>query len=84
MSGGQVLFSSETLQSTEEIGRFLVQSGEKLQREGFFTLLQGEEELKVAPAGSTKLELKYKAKGEKQQFEIEIEWRPGQKEVTVK
>lgn len=77
-------FSSEEMKSVESIGEFLVLIGEKLKSEGFFTLKQGEQELKIAPTGVTKLELKYQSKGEeKYEFEIEIEWKPGPPPVSV-
>lgn len=84
MSGGNVLFSSEEPRSLAEIGQFLVSIGEKLKSEGSFTVMQGAEEFQIAPAGNTKLELKYKTKGEKHEFEIEIEWKPGQQDISVK
>ncbi len=84
MSGSNVIFSSEGQRSVAEIGQFLVEIGEKLQAGGSFTLMQGAEELQIAPSGNTKLELKYKTKGEKHEFEIEIEWKPGEQDVTIK
>ena len=73
-----VHFSSEEPRSVEEIGRFLVDVGERLLTQGGFTVVQGGQEFFVEPGGATKLELQYKSKGDKQQFEIEIEWKPGQ------
>lgn len=75
----EVLFSSEEQRSVGEIGDFLIQVGEKLKEKGSFTLLQGEKQLEVHPAGRTKLELKYEIEnGMKHSFEIEIEWKPGE------
>lgn len=82
-----VHFSSEEPRSVEEIGRFLVSVGEKMLAQGGFTVVQGGQEFYIEPAGATKLELQYKTKGEKQQFEIEIEWKPsagGAGEVEIK
>ncbi len=71
-----VHFSSEEPRSVEEIGRFLVDVGERLLSQGGFTVVQGGQEFFVEPGGATKLELQYKSKGDKQEFEIEIEWKP--------
>ncbi len=82
-----VHFSSEEPRSVEEIGRFLVNLGEKLLEQGGFTVTQGEQEYYIEPGGASKLELKYESKGEKHQFEIEIEWKPGKagaEEVEIK
>lgn len=84
MSGGNIIFSSEEMRSPEEIGRFLVNVGEKLQSEGSFTVVQGANDIQITPGGTTKLELKYKTKGEKHEFEIEIEWKPGQEDISIK
>ncbi len=74
-----VVFSSEEPRSVEEIAEFLIQAGTKLKQVGAFTLTQGDQTIEVRPEGSTKLELKYEIEGEnKHQFEIEIEWKPGQ------
>ncbi len=79
MSGNKatVLFASKEARSVEEIGRFLITAGEKLIETGKLTVVQGDREVEVAPSGQTRLELKYKSKGHKEEFEIEIEWRPG-------
>ncbi len=79
MSGNKadIIFESKEIRSSEEIGRFLISVGEKLLNTGSFTVVSGDREIEVAPSGSTKLELKYKSKGYKEEFEIEIEWRPG-------
>lgn len=71
-----VVFRSKEPRSTEEIGRFLINAGEKLVSGGSFTVVQDGREIEVTPTGSTKLDLKYKTKGYKEEFEIEIEWRP--------
>ncbi|KAB2952747.1 amphi-Trp domain-containing protein [Heliorestis acidaminivorans] len=49
---------------------------DKLSREGSFHVTQGEKEFEIRPAGKTELQLKYETEGDKQKFEIEIEWRP--------
>lgn len=78
MSGRErILFSSKEDKTPQEIGAFLMQLGEKLQTDGSFTLTQGERVIEVHPQGLTKLELEYEIEGEKHEFEIEIEWRPG-------
>ncbi len=78
MSGRKenILFSSKENRTTQEIGAFLIQIGEKLKNEGLFTLNQGSTTIEVHPRGPTKLELEYEVKGEKHEFELEIEWRP--------
>ncbi len=80
-------FSSEEPRSLREIASFLVNLGEKLLDQGGFTIVQEGQEYYIEPTGATKLELQYKTKGEKQQFEIEIEWKPageGSGEVELK
>ncbi len=80
MSGHRenIIFSSEEPRSVEEIGEFLIQAGQKLKEQGFFTLTQDEQQIEIRPGGATKLELKYEVKKEsKHQFEIEIEWKEG-------
>ncbi|RQD76524.1 MAG: amphi-Trp domain-containing protein [Candidatus Syntrophonatronum acetioxidans] len=79
MSGAkeEVIFSSEEPRSVSEIGDFLIQAGQKLKEQGFFTLTSGDKQLEVRPEGATKLELKYEIEGAKHEFEIEIEWKPG-------
>ncbi len=73
----EVIFSSEEPRSVAEIGDFLIQAGQKLKEQGSFNLSHGEKQLEVRPEGATKLELKYEIEGQKHQFEIEIEWKPG-------
>lgn len=74
-----IIFSSEEPRSVEEIGDFLIQAGEKLKSQGFFTLTQDDQKIEVKPGGATKLELKYEIKKDtKHQFEIEIEWKEGE------
>jgi len=74
----QIIFSSEEPRSVQEIGEFLIQIGQKLKEQGFFNLTQGDQQIEVRPDGATKLELKYEIEGgNKHEFEIEIEWKPG-------
>ncbi len=79
MSGREeVIFSSEEPRSIEEIGDFLIQIGNKLKSQGSFNLSQGDRHIEVRPDGATKLELKYEIEdGNKHEFEVEIEWKPG-------
>ncbi len=63
--------------SKEEIGRYLIDIGEKLINEGSFTVKQGENSYEIAPSGQVELEIQYKTRGEKHDFEIEIQWIPG-------
>lgn len=80
----KVIFSSEEPRSVEEIGDFLIRVGQKLKEQGFFTLNQGDKHVEVRPEGKTKLELKYEIEGSnKHEFEIEIEWKPGQDRAKV-
>ncbi len=73
-----IIFSSEEPRSIEEIGDFLIQAGQKLKGQGFFTLTQEGQTVEIRPGGATKLELKYEIKKDhKHQFEIEIEWKEG-------
>jgi len=83
MSKGIVHFSSESQKSTQEIADFLRLVADKLAQEGAFYITQGEQEFEIRPEGKTKLELKYETKGEKQKFEIEIEWNPAQSNENV-
>jgi len=63
--------------SKEEIGRYLADIGQRLINEGSFTIKQGQESYEINPTGHIELELQYKTKGEKNTFEIEIQWKPG-------
>lgn len=74
----KILFSSKEDKTPQEIGAFLIKLGEKLQSDGSFSLTQGEQVIEVHPQGPTRLELEYEIEGEKHEFEIEIEWKPGQ------
>ncbi len=77
----EVIFSAEEPRTVQEIGEFLLQIGQKLKEQGYFTLSQGENQIEVRPEGGTKLELKYEIEGQsKHGFEIEIEWDPGKGE----
>ncbi len=74
-----IIFSSGEPRSIEEIGDFLIQAGQKLKSQGFFTLTQDDKKIEVRPGIATKLELKYEVKKDtKHQFEIEIEWKEGE------
>jgi len=73
----QVHVNLEQAMSKEEIGRYLVDIGQKLVNEGNFTIKQGQESHNINPSGHVELELKYKTRGEKKTFEIEIQWKPG-------
>ncbi len=78
----EVIFSSEEPRSVQEIGDFLIQIGEKLKEQGFFSLTQGEKQIKIHPEGATKLEIKYEIEDEvKHGFEVEIEWKTGSENV---
>ena len=83
-SDGVVHFYSEKYTSVRDIGQFLINIGEKLANEGSFNLQQDQQELSVSPSGSPKLEVKYKTKQGKHEFEIEIEWRPDSGDVIIK
>jgi len=67
----------EQTMSKEEIGNYLVDIGQKLINEGSFTIVQGQESYEINPSGHLELEIQYKTKGEKNTFEIEIQWKPG-------
>lgn len=82
MSGpGNTIFSSKEHLTPKEIGAFLIKIGEKMQNEGAFTLTQGNQVLEVHPKGPTRLELEYEIKGDKHEFEIEVEWYPNREGV---
>ena len=82
-SNSQVHFSSEEAKSVKEIGEFLQMIGEKLVNEGSFSLQHNDNNYTIAPDGATKLELKYQTKGDKHEFEIEVEWKPGSSQVKI-
>ena len=72
------MFSSEEQKSVEDIAEFLIQTGQKLKEQGYFTLSQEDQQVEIRPEGAATLELKYKVKKEsKHKFEIEIEWKEG-------
>ncbi|QGG49047.1 amphi-Trp domain-containing protein [Heliorestis convoluta] len=81
-----VHYKSESQLSVQEIADFLRLIADKLSQEGSFQVEQGGQEFLIRPAGRTQLELKYETKGEKEKFEIEIEWRPGasQENIVIK
>jgi len=76
----QMHINLEQTLSKEEIGNYLVEIGKKLINEGSFTIKQGQQSYEIAPAGQVKFEIQYKTKGEKQEFELEIQWKPGKEE----
>ncbi len=77
----EVIFSSKEQKSIQEIGEFLIQLGQKMKEQGSFNLSKGGEQISIKPSGQPKLELKYEIENQdKHEFEIEIEWRPGEKE----
>jgi len=73
----QIHVDLEQAMSKEEIGRYLVNIGQKLIEEGSFTIKQGQDSYEINPSGHIELELQYKTRGEKNTFEIEIQWKPG-------
>ncbi len=73
----QIHVDLEQALSKEEIGRYLVDIGQKLIDDGSFTIKQGQDSYKINPSGHIELELQYKTRGEKNTFEIEIQWKPG-------
>lgn len=79
----QVLFSSEEQRSLPEVITFLRNLADRLEQQGYVTLAQGERQVDVKPEGNIVLETKYEVKGEKQQLEIEIEWKPGSAPLSV-
>lgn len=73
----QVHVDLEQAMSKEEIGKYLVDIGQKLIKEGAFTIIQGQNSYEIDPSGHVELEVQYKSKGEKHTFKIEIQWKPG-------
>jgi len=72
----QIHVDLEQALSKEEIGKYLIDIGQKLVNEGSFTVKHGQESYQINPSGLIELELQYKTKGEKNTFEIEIQWKP--------
>ena len=60
-----------------EVWEFLIDVGQKLINEGSFTIKQGQDSYEINPSGQIKIELQYKTRGEKNSFEVEIQWKPG-------
>lgn len=79
----QVFVNVEEQRSVEDIGKFLVEIGQKLAGEGSFSLSQGGQSYQVAPSGQVELEVQYKTKGDKHTFEVEIEWWPGREGFKI-
>ncbi|MFC5559772.1 amphi-Trp domain-containing protein [Ureibacillus thermophilus] len=72
----QVFIKHKEVQSIQEFAMMLEKMAQKLKQEGKFTFVQGTEQVEVAPNEQVKVDYKYEVKGEKHQFEIEIEWSP--------
>ncbi len=79
----QVLFSSEERSSLPAVISFLREVADRLEQQGSVTLAQGDRQVEVRPEGNIVLETKYEVKGEKQQLEIEIEWKPGSSPLSI-
>lgn len=74
-----VLVDYEEKMSLKEAATFLETVAKKLREEGTFTLNQGEKSHDVTPAEIVELEVKLEKKRDKNKFEVELEWRDGQK-----
>ncbi len=73
----QIHVDLEQALSKDEIGRYLVDIGQRLIDEGSFMIKQGQDSYEINPTGHIELELQYKTRGEKHTFEMEIQWKPG-------
>ncbi|MFO7318015.1 MAG: amphi-Trp domain-containing protein [Bacilli bacterium] len=72
----QVLIKHKEVQSVQAFAAMLEKMAQKLKQEGKFTFVQGTEQVEVAPGDPVKVDYKYTVKGDKHEFEIEIEWSP--------
>ncbi|MED3660956.1 amphi-Trp domain-containing protein [Ureibacillus terrenus] len=75
----QVLIKHKEVQTVQEFAETLEKIAQKLKQEGKFTFVQGAEQVEVAPSDQVKVDVKYKVKGDKHEFEIEFEWSPALK-----
>jgi amphi-Trp domain-containing protein len=78
----QKLIDHKEKQSVIEFATMLEKMAKKLKEDGKFTFVQGTERIEVSPINQLKVEYEYEVKGDKHEFEMEIEWNAG--ENTVK
>lgn len=64
-------------QSVQELAQMLEDIAAKLKAEGSFSITEGEKTTTIAPGQRLEVEIEYSTKGNKHEFEIELEWREG-------
>lgn len=74
-----VLIDYEEKMSLKEAADFLETVAKKLREDGTFKLKQGDKSHDVTPSEIVELEVKFEKKKDKNKFEVELEWRDGQK-----
>jgi amphi-Trp domain-containing protein len=82
--GKEVVFKSEEKRSTAEVASFLRQLASRVEKQEV-VLRQGAEELTLTLPGMVTLEVKAEeettSSGMKHSLEVELEWRPGEKQA---
>lgn len=85
MKEKQRILDHKEHQSLNEFAETLEVIAKKLKDEASFTLQQGDREIDIAPNSLVEVEYSYKIKGDKHEFEIELEWREdGKGPITIK
>lgn len=75
----KVLIDYATNLSRNELADFLEKIASKIRDEGSFTFVQNDQDVLVSFPENVKTEIEYEVQGDKHEFEIEVEWREGQK-----
>ena len=74
-----ILVDHEEKMSLANAAEFLETLAKKLREDGTFTLTQGGQNHGVTPASTVELEIKLEKEHDKYSFEVELEWRDGDK-----
>lgn len=74
----EVYIDHEEKMSLENAIAFLETIVTKLKEEKSFTLTQGETTHQIKPSSQVELEVKFEQRGNKQKFELELEWIEGE------
>ncbi len=78
-----VLVDYEEKMALNQAAEFLESIAKKLREEGKFTITQGEKTHEVIPSSTVELEVKLEKQNDKNKFEVELEWRDGDKDSNL-
>lgn len=85
MKEKQRILDHKEHQSLNEFAQTLEIIAKKLKEQASFTLMKGDQEIEIQPNDLVEVEYSYKIKGDKHEFEIELEWREDGKEpISIK